>query len=115
MAGIALHALHDVLIVVIAPVLYQDRLFDPVQVHLVQDHLHRFEPNDAGVAMGVDDRRVPLALFWSTVRYLPDELGCQHTHVDVLDVGLGRPELLHDPRIVRRRQFLEPGVDFLSK
>ena len=46
---------------------------------------------------------------------LPDEFGCQQTHVKFLDVGLGRSELLHGLRIVGRRQFLEPGVDVLGK
>ncbi|MCH8839343.1 MAG: hypothetical protein IH831_01445 [Planctomycetes bacterium] len=36
-------------------------------------------------------------------------------NVKFLDVGQGRSELLHSPRIVRRRQFLEPGIDVLGK
>lgn len=33
---------------------------------------------------------------------LPDELGCQQSHVNVLDVGTGRAEFFHGLRIVRR-------------
>ena len=60
-AGETLNALHYVVVVVIGSVLNQDGFFNPVQIHLVQDHFHRLEPVDAGVAMGIDNHHVPLA------------------------------------------------------
>ena len=57
-AGVPLYALQQVFVVVVAPVLDEGGLLDAVQVHLMKNHLHRLEPVNAGVGVGVDDLHI---------------------------------------------------------
>ena len=54
------HALHEVAIVELPSDLHQRGFIHPVCVHLVQEHLHRFEPMGQSMAMRIhDDHEAP--------------------------------------------------------
>ena len=55
-AGETLNAFDKVFIVVVARVLDEGRLLHVIQVHLVQNHFHRLEPVNAGVAVSINNR-----------------------------------------------------------